>query len=83
MFGAGAVASMLAACTNTTAPSSVGGSASAGPGGVRLARKDSPVRLPLFGMEPIESGLSPEKGPLQLFTFAGYISPEEIGRAHV
>lgn len=29
-------------------------------------------------MEPIESGLSPEKGPLQLFTFAGYISPEVI-----
>jgi len=50
-----------------------------GPGGIPLARRSHPVTLPLYGdNEPIASGKSPEKGPLQVFNWAEYINPKVV-----
>jgi spermidine/putrescine transport system substrate-binding protein len=50
-----------------------------GPGGIPLARRDHPVTLPIYpGNEPIASGKSPEKGPLQVFTWSEYINPAVV-----
>jgi spermidine/putrescine transport system substrate-binding protein len=48
-----------------------------GPGGIPLARKDRPVKLPLF-RDPIKSGLTPESGTLKLYNFADYLDPHVI-----
>jgi spermidine/putrescine transport system substrate-binding protein len=49
-----------------------------GPGGVRLARPDSPVALPL-NAKPIASGLRPETGgTFKLFNYSDYISKELV-----
>ncbi|MGH2935375.1 MAG: polyamine ABC transporter substrate-binding protein [Gaiellaceae bacterium] len=50
-----------------------------GPGGIPLARRDHPVTLPIYsGNEPIASGKSPERGPLQVFNWADYINPQVV-----
>ncbi len=50
-----------------------------GPGGIPLARRDHPVTLPIYhGNEPIASGRSPEKGPLEVFTWSAYINPKVV-----
>ena len=50
-----------------------------GPGGIPLARRDHPVTLPIYaGNEPIASGKSPERGPLQVFNWADYINPQVL-----
>jgi spermidine/putrescine transport system substrate-binding protein len=65
---------VLAAC-GTTAPTSSGSGARSGPGGLPLARPDHPVTLPIYPQnKAIASGLSPEKGPLQLYNWDEYIN---------
>jgi spermidine/putrescine transport system substrate-binding protein len=50
-----------------------------GPGGIPLARRDHPVTLPIYSdNEPIASGKSPERGPLQVFNWADYINPQVV-----
>jgi spermidine/putrescine transport system substrate-binding protein len=50
-----------------------------GPGGIPLARRNYPVTLPIYSdNEPIHSGKSPEKGPLNVFNWADYINPKII-----
>jgi spermidine/putrescine transport system substrate-binding protein len=71
---------LLAACGSTTAPVSSGSSAAdVGPGGLPLARADHPVTLPIYAdNKAIASGLTPEKGPLQLYNWIAYINPQVI-----
>jgi spermidine/putrescine-binding protein len=50
-----------------------------GPGGIPLARRSRPVTLPIYhDNEPVDSGASPEKGPLQVFTWSAYVNPTVI-----
>jgi spermidine/putrescine transport system substrate-binding protein len=50
-----------------------------GPGGIPLARRGHPVTLPLYGdNHPIDSGLSPEKGPLRIFNWSDYVNPKVL-----
>lgn len=43
---------------------------------LELARPDNPVRWPLFDDNPsIASGLEPEKGPLKIYNWNGYLWP--------
>ncbi len=50
-----------------------------GPGGIPLARRDHPVTLPIYpDNEPIDSVKSPERGPLQVFTWSAYINPTVV-----
>ncbi len=58
---------------------SVGSAPLMGPGGIPLARRDHPVTLPIYSdNEPIASGKSPERGPLQIFNWADYINPKVV-----
>jgi spermidine/putrescine transport system substrate-binding protein len=67
-------ANLLAAC-GTTAPSGVAAGNDIGPGGLKLARPNQPVTLPIHpGNTAIASGLQPEKGPLQLYNWDEYIN---------
>ncbi|HLJ02184.1 MAG TPA: spermidine/putrescine ABC transporter substrate-binding protein [Solirubrobacteraceae bacterium] len=80
------VPGVLAACGNTTAP--VAGNSSSshgpnpadiGPGGLPLARANHPVTLPIYaGNQAIANGLTPEKGPLELYNWIAYINPQVI-----
>jgi spermidine/putrescine transport system substrate-binding protein len=55
------------------------GGAPIGPGGIPLARRGSPVTLPIYSdNEPVDSGKSPEKGPLEVFNWSAYINPEVV-----
>jgi len=50
-----------------------------GPGGIPLARRNSPVTLPIYSdNEPIGAGKSPEKGPLNVFNWSDYINPAVV-----
>jgi spermidine/putrescine transport system substrate-binding protein len=49
----------------------------AGPGGIPLSRPDKPVTLPLT-MDPIKSGLEPEKGPFHIYTYQDYLDPVSV-----
>jgi spermidine/putrescine transport system substrate-binding protein len=52
-----------------------------GPGGIPLARRNSPVTLPIYSdNEPIGSGKSPERGPLNVFNWDAYVNPATIRR---
>jgi spermidine/putrescine transport system substrate-binding protein len=43
---------------------------------LQLARPDNPIRWPLFDDNPaIDSGLSPESGPLKIYNWNGYLWP--------
>jgi len=87
--GAGAAAAglsvpgLLAAC-GTTAPlpppaGTSGQIRGQGPGGLALARPDQPVVLPIYAdNKAIASGLKPEKGPLQVYNWTAYISPDVV-----
>lgn len=71
-------AGLLGGCVDTTS-SPAGGSADSGPGGIPLGRPDRPVTLPLYDDNPaIASGLRPEAGPLQVYTWVDYVSPKVI-----
>jgi spermidine/putrescine transport system substrate-binding protein len=81
------VPGLLAACgttapTGATSSGSSSGSASAaqlGPGGLALARPDTPVTLPIYAdNKAIASGLKPEPGPLQLYNWIDYINSDVI-----
>jgi spermidine/putrescine transport system substrate-binding protein len=51
-----------------------GGAATTEESGLQLARPDSPVTLQIFDDNPpIESGLSPEAGPLKVYNWIDYI----------
>jgi spermidine/putrescine transport system substrate-binding protein len=71
----------LAAC-GSTAPVAGGSSSNSGdvgPGGLPLARADNPVTLPIYAdNKAIASGLTPEKGPLELYNWIAYINPQVI-----
>jgi spermidine/putrescine transport system substrate-binding protein len=76
------VPGLLAAC-GTTSPTGGGGSGSSttpkGPGGLPLARPDHPVTLPIYAdNKAIASGLTPEKGPLQLYNWEEYINTDVV-----
>ena len=50
-----------------------------GPGGIPLARRNFPVTLPIYSdNEPIASGKSPEKGPLNVFNWSDYVNPATV-----
>jgi spermidine/putrescine transport system substrate-binding protein len=52
-----------------------------GPGGIPLARRNSPVTLPLYpDNASIPSGKSPEKGPLNVFNWDAYVNPAVVKR---
>ncbi len=79
------VPGLLAACGSTApvGPSSSGSSstsaAALGPGGLPLARPDHPLTLPIYAdNKPIASGMTPEKGPLQLYNWIDYINQDVI-----
>lgn len=48
-----------------------------GPGGLPLARPDSPVTLPMNG-DPIADGMEPESGTFTVFNYADYLYPETL-----
>jgi spermidine/putrescine transport system substrate-binding protein len=67
-------ANVLAAC-GTTAPLGIPSGADVGPGGLKLARPESPLKLPIYaGNNAIPSGMKPEKGPLLLYNWDAYIN---------
>jgi spermidine/putrescine transport system substrate-binding protein len=71
-------ADLLAACSNSTLPGG-GNSPHTAPGGLPLARPDSPQTLPIYrDNRPIASGLKPEAGPLQVYNWAEYLNPKVI-----
>jgi spermidine/putrescine transport system substrate-binding protein len=50
-----------------------------GPGGIPLARRNNPVTLPIYSdNEPIGSGKSTEKGPLNVFNWSDYVNPSVV-----
>jgi spermidine/putrescine transport system substrate-binding protein len=72
---AGVSATNLLAACGTTAPSGVSTGRDVGPGGLALARPNRPVTLPIYaGNKAIAPGLTPEKGPLQLYNWDEYIN---------
>jgi spermidine/putrescine transport system substrate-binding protein len=70
------LAAILAACRDSSEPSTTGGNGSATgqtPSGV-IADLDNPMELPLHDDIPaIEDGLSPEAGPLRVYNWNDYI----------
>lgn len=48
-----------------------------GPGGIPLSRPNKPVTLPLT-QDPIKSGLEPEKGPFNIYTYQDYLDPVSV-----
>ncbi len=78
---AGSIAALSGADALLRAAEAFGAPAGApiGPGGIPLARRKFPVTLPIYsGNEPISSGKSPEKGPLNVFTWSDYINPAVV-----
>jgi spermidine/putrescine transport system substrate-binding protein len=76
-LGLSGAGSLLAACSNSTAPGgATGGSTGAaptGPGGLPLARPNKRVTMPLWE-DPIASGLKPETGgSFQIFNYPDYL----------
>lgn len=62
--------SILAACAER---------AGSGGGDLAVGTPSDPVEQPLFDDNPaIESGLQPEEGPLQIYNWADYISPDLV-----
>lgn len=50
-----------------------------GPGGIPIATRDRPVKLPLYDNNPpIDAGLPIEDGPLKVYNWADYIDPETV-----
>lgn len=50
-----------------------------GPGGIPIASRDRPVKLPLYDENTaIDSGLPLEDGPLKVYNWADYIDPETV-----
>lgn len=79
--GSLSLAGLLAACGSGDGGGGGGGGGGGakGPGGLPLARPDSPVTLPLYpDNKAIASGLPPEKGPLQFYNWEEYINPEIV-----
>lgn len=86
------IASLLAACGSGSsggsgstaagtkaAGASSSSSAKVGIGGIPIATKASPVKLPVYSNNrPIASGLKPEKGPLIVFDWGTYLSPTVV-----
>lgn len=63
---------LLAACGS-------GDDGSLKPPGLTLARQDNPVKWPIFDDNPpIASGLDPEKGPLKIYNWEGYLDPKKM-----
>lgn len=89
-LAASTFASLLAACgssssSSSSASSSPGSSSSSttaqklGIGGIPIATKSNPVKLPIYSdNKPIPSGKSPEKGPLIVFDWGTYLSPAVV-----
>jgi spermidine/putrescine transport system substrate-binding protein len=77
-LGLSAAGSLLAACGNSTTPAPASSSAGhlIGPGGLPLARVNSPVTLPRWE-DPIKSGLKPETGgTFTVFNYTNYLYPK-------
>jgi spermidine/putrescine transport system substrate-binding protein len=75
--------SLLAACGGSSSSASTkaasGGAGTAGIGGIPIATKDHPVKLPTYAdNKAIPSGRSPEKGPLVIFDWGAYLSPDVV-----
>ncbi len=69
-----AMSAVLAACGD--------GSSSGGAGEVVIGTPSNPATQPLLSDNPmIESGLSPEAGPLKIYNWADYINPDTITAA--
>jgi spermidine/putrescine transport system substrate-binding protein len=49
-----------------------------GPGGIPIASRDRPVKLPTYDLTPIDSKLPLEDGPLKVYNWADYIDPEVV-----
>lgn len=65
--------SLAAACGSPPSPGNAGGTGFAG---VPIGTKNHPAKLPLYpDNQPIQSGLKPEAGPVQVLDWAAYISP--------
>ena len=70
-LGAPALGAMTQACSRNT-PSSSGPS-------LTLAAPDKPVKWDIASdNQPIGDGLAPEKGTLQLYSYADYVSPDAV-----
>jgi spermidine/putrescine transport system substrate-binding protein len=75
--------SFLAACGGGSSSASTsgasGGAGTSGIGGIPIATKDHPVKLPTYSDNPpIPSGRKPEKGPLVIFDWGAYLSPDVV-----
>ncbi len=75
LLGAGGLSSLLAACGGS---GSSGGSPSANPTSIPLARPNNPVTWPIYAdNKPIASGLQPEKNAtLRIYNWVAYINPQ-------
>src|SRR3954447_1954945 len=49
-----------------------------GPGGIPIASRDRPVKLPTYNLAPIDSNLPLEDGPLKVYNWDQYIDPEVV-----
>jgi spermidine/putrescine transport system substrate-binding protein len=82
LLGSGALAALAGVDGSLLrAPNAIGASSGSplGPGGIPLARRNNPVTLPIYSdNEPIDSGKSPEKGPLEVFNWSAYINPQVV-----
>jgi len=79
-LGLSSAGSLLAACSNSTAPGGASGGSTGtellGPGGLPLARPDKRVTMPLWE-KPIASGLQPETGgSFEIFNYPDYLYPK-------
>lgn len=71
--------SSLSSGATSSASTSASSNAKTGIGGIPIATKSNPVKLPLYSdNQPIASGKSPEKGPLILFDWGTYLSPAVV-----
>ena len=78
LSSAGAVAALSGADALLQAAGALAG-APMGPGGIPLARRNFPVTLPIYSdNQPIASGKSTEKGPLNVFNWSDYINPAVV-----
>jgi spermidine/putrescine transport system substrate-binding protein len=68
IVGLSSLSTILAACGGATGDS--------GSSELQLARPDNPVTWPIYDDNPpIASGLEPEKGPLKIYNWNGYLWP--------
>lgn len=61
-----------------TPSGSPGSPAPSGAAAVDYARSDHPVTLPSNGLEPVGTGSPAEAGPLRLYIYPDYVSPEVV-----